>query len=162
MQVGVVHLDNSQRGFFFKLVTCLMRQGCELARITFHQALIFDYLFTNTRFTFIIQFVFIQKHICNITKVEIIFFGICYDLYIAMSFTKLWITDFGFQTLIISLAFAPHHLSFYFKVCLHETMHVGKDLQKCNISCVLCFVPFHKVINSKPQTSISFISSCQP
>jgi len=60
-----------------------------------------------------------------------------------------------FRTLIISLAFAPLHLSFYFEMCLHESMHVGKDLQKCDISCVLCFVPFPKVINSKPQTSIS-------
>jgi hypothetical protein len=155
MQVGVVHLENSQRGFFFKLVTCLMRQGCELARITFHQALIFDYLFTNTRFTFIIQFVFIQKHICNITKVENFFlaFVMTYILQCLSLSYELQILEF--QTLIISLAFAPHHLSFYFKVCLHETMHVGKDLQKCNISCVLCFVPFHKVINSKPQTSIS-------
>lgn len=60
-----------------------------------------------------------------------------------------------FRTLIISLAFTPHHLSLYFEMCLHEAMHVGKDLQKCNISRVLCFVHFHKVINFKPQTSIS-------
>ncbi len=73
MQVRVVHLENSQLGFFFNLVTCLMRQACELApslSITFHQALIFDYLFTIASFTFIIQFVFIQKQICKITKAE--------------------------------------------------------------------------------------------
>jgi len=57
-----------------------------------------------------------------------------------------------FQTLIISLAFAPHHLSFYFEACFCEAMHVGKDFQKCNIPCVLSFVPFHKLINSKPLT----------
>jgi hypothetical protein len=68
MQVGVVHLENSQLGFFFNLVTCLMGQACELApslSITSHQALIFDYLFTIARFTFIIQLVFIQKHIAK-------------------------------------------------------------------------------------------------
>ncbi len=157
MQVGVVHLEDSQLGFFFNLVTFLMGQACELApspSITSNQASIFDYLFTIARFTFIIQFVFIQKHICKITKVEFLFGHLLWPILQCFSLSyELQILEF--RTLIISLTFAPRHLSFYFETCLHEAMHVGKDLQKYNISCVLCFVPFHKVINSKPQTFIS-------